>query len=105
MSSADVGVRPANPGSSITRKATWTEAGSGSPERSKEAKDGLGPGLAEMELPVGREFGDPPRDDAAIPKPPPVLSLCDGLAVLLKQGPAISFAAARDWIPAMGQCR
>ena len=105
MSSAHVGVRPTNLGSSITRKARWTKAGSGSPERSKEAKDGLGPGFAEMELPVGREFGDPSRDDAAIPKSPPILRLRGRLALLLIQRAAILLAATRDRIPAMGQCR
>src|SRR5215218_7703938 len=56
-----------------------------------------------MKLPVGRESGDAPRDDAAIPQDPPVLRLGNRLAHLLDQRPTVPIATTRGGIP-MSTC-
>jgi hypothetical protein len=57
-----------------------------------------------MKLPVGRESGDAPCDDAAIPQDPPVLRLGNRLAHLLDQRPTVPIATTRGGIPTMSTC-
>jgi hypothetical protein len=81
----------------------WNKSGSRSSRRGKEAEDPLGRGLADMKPPVGRQFGDAPRDGAAIPERPAFSRLHDRLATLLDQGTAIFVATTGDRVPIMSK--